>query len=58
MQAIYQFRAINAFEYLPSNSLIIEFYSTFRIGNPACDEIRINLINVILFQKVKIQQNL
>jgi len=41
MQAIYQFRGcINAFEYLPSNSLIIEFYSTFRIGNPACDEIR------------------
>jgi len=41
MQSIYQFRGcINAFEYLPSNSLIIEFYSTFRIGNPACDEIR------------------
>lgn len=41
MQAIYQFRGcINAFDYLPKKSLVIEFYSTFRIGNPACDEIR------------------
>jgi hypothetical protein len=40
-QAIYQFRGcINAFNYLPNNSLIIEFYSTFRVGNPACDLIR------------------
>lgn len=41
MQSIYQFRGcINAFNYLPSDSLIIEFYSTFRVGNPACDTIR------------------
>jgi len=39
-QAIYQFRGcINAFNYLPSNSLIIEFYSSFRVGNPLCDNI-------------------
>ncbi len=39
-QAIYQFRGcINAFNYLPSTSLIIEFYSTFRVGNPCCDNI-------------------
>ena len=37
-QAIYQFRGcINAFDYLPDDTLTIEFYSTFRIGNPACD---------------------
>jgi len=40
-QSIYEFRGcINAFNYLPKEALIIEFYSTFRIGNPACDEIR------------------
>lgn len=40
-QSIYQFRGcINAFEYLPKDSLVVEFYSTYRIGNPACDEIR------------------
>ena len=40
-QSIYEFRGcINAFNYLPKEALIIEFYSTFRIGNPACDETR------------------
>ena len=40
-QSIYDFRGcINAFKYLPKDALIIEFYSTFRIGNPACDLIR------------------
>ena len=40
-QSIYQFRGcINAFHHLPSKALTIEFYSTFRIGNPACDQIR------------------
>jgi hypothetical protein len=40
-QAIYEWRGcINAFEYMPKNaSLVVEFYSTFRIGDPACDEI-------------------
>ena len=40
-QAIYEFRGcINAFNYMTSGSLILEFYSTFRVGNPACDIIR------------------
>ena len=40
LQAIYQFRgSINTFDYLPDNFMLIEFYSTFRIGNPACLEI-------------------
>ena len=41
LQAIYQWRgSINTFEKLPDNSLIVEFYSTYRIGEPACSEIR------------------
>lgn len=41
MQAIYQWRgAINAFTKLPPHTKIIEFYTTFRIGEPACSEIR------------------
>lgn len=41
LQSIYEWRGcINGFNYLPNNSLIIEFYSTFRIGNPACEIIR------------------
>jgi superfamily I DNA/RNA helicase len=40
-QSIYQWRGcINAFERLPKTSNIIEFYSTFRIGEPACSKIR------------------
>ena len=40
-QSIYQWRGcINGFNYLPKDSLIIEFYSTFRIGDPACEIIR------------------
>lgn len=40
-QSIYDFRGcINAFNYLPKEALIIEFYSTFRVGNPACKIIR------------------
>lgn len=41
MQAIYQWRgAINAFERLPKHTKIVEFYTTFRIGEPACSIIR------------------
>jgi hypothetical protein len=37
-QAIYEWRgSINAFNKLPKNTVFIEFYSTFRIGNPACN---------------------
>jgi ATP-dependent exoDNAse (exonuclease V) beta subunit len=40
-QAIYEWKGcINAFDKLPDHSLILEFYSTFRVGLPACDEIR------------------
>jgi len=39
-QAIYEWRgAINAFEKLPEDTFVIEFYKTFRLGNPACKEI-------------------
>lgn len=44
-QAIYEWRGcINAFDKLPKNTLYIEFYSTFRIGEPACSKI-VNKIN-------------
>lgn len=37
-QAIYEWRGcINAFDILPKKAKIFEFYSTFRIGNPACN---------------------
>lgn len=40
-QSIYQWRGcINGFEYMPKDALIIEFYSTFRVGDPACEKIR------------------
>ena len=39
-QAIYDFRGcIDAFEHLPNNAIFVEFYSTFRVGNPACQTI-------------------
>ena len=39
-QAIYEWRGcINAFDYMPKDALVVEFYSTFRIGEPACDQI-------------------
>lgn len=40
-QAIYEWKGcINAFDKLPENALILEFYSTFRVGMPACELIR------------------
>lgn len=57
-QSIYQFRGcINAFQYLPEESLIIEFYSTFRIGNPACDIIRKKFRNCWMISKSKNETN-
>ena len=39
-QSIYEWRGcINAFEYMPIGALTLEFYSTFRIGEPALSEI-------------------
>ena len=41
LQSIYEWRGcINGFNYLPNTSIVIEFYSTFRVGNPACEIIR------------------
>jgi len=54
MQSIYQYRGcINVFDELPKNALIIEFYSTFRIGNPACEEIRNKFENCWMISRSK-----
>jgi len=51
-QAIYEWKgSINAFEKLPSHTLTIEFYSTFRVGSPACDEIRNKFDNCWMISK-------
>lgn len=51
-QAIYEWKgSINAFDKLPPSSLILEFYSTFRVGNPACDEIRDKFDNCWMISK-------
>ena len=39
-QSIYQWRgSINAFDYMPMGATVLEFYSTFRIAEPALSEI-------------------
>lgn len=51
-QSIYQFRGcINAFNFLPTNSFIIEFYSTFRVGNPSCQIISNKYKNLWMISK-------
>lgn len=51
-QAIYEWKGcINAFENLPKKSLIIEFYSTFRVGEPSCSEIRSKFSNCHMISK-------
>ena len=51
-QAIYEWKGcINAFEKLPKSSLIFEFYSTFRVGLPACNEIRDKFENCNMISK-------
>ena len=58
MQSIYNFRGcINAFNYLPKHTLIVEFYSTFRVGNPACDIIRRNFKECWMVSKSKNETN-
>ena len=53
-QSIYEFRGcINAFDYLPKEALTIEFYSTFRVGYPACDEIRSKFKDCWMISKCK-----
>ena len=55
-QSIYEFRGcINAFLYLPKDALKIEFYSTFRVGNPACQIIRKQFSNCWMISKSKHQ---
>lgn len=55
-QAIYKWRGcINAFNYLPKNALTIEFYSTFRVGDPACEQIREKFDNCWMISKSKNQ---
>lgn len=52
MQSIYKWRgSIDAFKRMPEDSLIVEFYSTFRIGNPACDEISRKFKNCWMISK-------
>ena len=54
MQSIYQWRGcINGFEKLPSSALTIEFYSTFRIGDPACELIRSKFKDCWMISKSK-----
>ena len=51
-QAIYEWKGcINAFDKLPSSSLVFEFYSTFRVGMPACEEITQKFDNCNMISK-------
>ena len=53
-QSIYEFRGcINAFLHMPPETLKIEFYSTFRVGNPACQIIRRQFSNCWMVSKSK-----
>jgi hypothetical protein len=54
MQSIYQWRGcINGFNKLPKSALTIEFYSTFRIGEPACELIRSKFKDCWMISKSK-----
>jgi hypothetical protein len=54
LQSIYQWRGcINGFDFMPKSALTIEFYSTFRVGNPACEEIRATFENCWMISKSK-----
>jgi len=52
-QAIYEWKgSINAFDKLPKDkTLTLEFYSTFRVGNPACNEISKKFTNCWMISK-------
>ena len=51
-QSIYEFRGcINAFKYMPVGAIMIEFYSTFRVGEPACSLIRARVPNLWMISK-------
>lgn len=56
MQSIYQWRGcINGFKHLPPNALVVEFYSTFRVGDPACEVIRQKFKDCWMISKCKRQ---
>ena len=58
-QSIYQFRGcINAFTYLPAHTKVIEFYSTFRVGNPACNRISNQLPDCWMISKSNSQTHI
>ena len=51
-QSIYDFRGcINAFKFMPVDATIVEFYSTFRIGEPACSQIRAKIPDLWMISK-------
>lgn len=53
-QSIYDFRGcINAFKYMPAGASVIEFYSTFRVGEPACSQIRALIPDLWMISKAK-----
>lgn len=58
-QSIYKWRGcINGFNYMPKNALIVEFYSTFRVGNPACDTVREQFADCWMISKSKNQTSI
>lgn len=58
-QAIYEWKGcINAFDKLPESALTLEFYSTFRVGSPACDEIRNKFDSCWMISKSKNETHL
>ena len=58
-QSIYQWRGcINGFNYMPKGSLTIEFYSTFRVGDPACETIRKQFDDCWMISKSKNTTNI
>jgi hypothetical protein len=53
-QSIYDFRGcINAFNFMPEHTTVVEFYSTFRIGEPACSEIRAKIPGLWMISKAQ-----
>lgn len=51
-QAIYEWRGcINAFDKLPEETLFLQFYSTFRVGNPACEFISEKFDDIMMISK-------
>lgn len=59
MQAIYEWRGcINTFDQLPPTANVIEFYSTFRLGEPACSVVRKSFDNCWMISKSGIKTHI